>query len=131
MLVAQWLFSPQLGMIAGIAAVVGNNWPVFYGFKGGRGVAAAAGAVTALVPLALGLSLAPALVAFVLTRNVGIASLALFGIATTLTWALAYPVNSLAYAGMLPFSVALYTLGSRRRVPLLDRWRTTFLRHSG
>ena len=26
-------------MIAGLAVVIGHNWPVFYGFKGGKGVA--------------------------------------------------------------------------------------------
>lgn len=32
-------------MLAGIAVVVGHNWPVFFGFKGGMGLASGAGAV--------------------------------------------------------------------------------------
>ena len=27
------------GLIAGLFSVIGHNWPVFYGFKGGKGIA--------------------------------------------------------------------------------------------
>ncbi len=35
---------------AGIAAILGHNWPVFLGFQGGRGIATSLGAVLALSP---------------------------------------------------------------------------------
>lgn len=53
------LFGPQVTGIplfpvyCGIAAVIGHVFSVFVGFKGGKGVATAAGVVLALAPLAL------------------------------------------------------------------------------
>ena len=37
--------------ICGIAIIFGHNWPIFAGFKGGKGVAAAVGIATVLNPL--------------------------------------------------------------------------------
>lgn len=36
---------------AGLAAIIGHDWPVFAGFRGGRGVATTFGALLALMPL--------------------------------------------------------------------------------
>lgn len=43
----------ELPLIAGIAAILGHNYSIFLGFKGGRGVATTAGAALGLVPLAM------------------------------------------------------------------------------
>jgi len=40
-------------ILAALCAVVGNGWPIWLGFNGGRGIAVATGAVAALSPLAL------------------------------------------------------------------------------
>jgi glycerol-3-phosphate acyltransferase PlsY len=42
---------PKLAMACGLAAVVGHVFPVFRRFRGGRGVATAAGAVAVLEPV--------------------------------------------------------------------------------
>lgn len=49
-LLGKVLLGPGWGVAAGLAAVIGHNWSVFLGFKGGRGVATGAGVVLALMP---------------------------------------------------------------------------------
>ena len=50
------IFGPRLGLtefgvaLVGLAAFVGHLWPVFFRFKGGKGVATAAGVLLALNP---------------------------------------------------------------------------------
>lgn len=47
------LVSVDAAPAAAVAAVVGNCWPVFLRFRGGKGVATGFGALLALVPLAV------------------------------------------------------------------------------
>ncbi len=42
--------------LAGVAAAVGHNWPVWTGFKGGMGLAVSAGAVLTQMPLAVAIT---------------------------------------------------------------------------
>ena len=42
---------PYGGFLGGFAAMAGHTWPVFFGFKGGKGVATALGVVLAVEPL--------------------------------------------------------------------------------
>jgi glycerol-3-phosphate acyltransferase PlsY len=66
---------PAGAAIAAVAAVVGNCWSVFLGFRGGKGVATGLGAFLRLVPWAI----VPALVVFLAvtltTRYVSLGSL--------------------------------------------------------
>jgi glycerol-3-phosphate acyltransferase PlsY len=61
---------------AGLAAVIGHNWSVFIGFRGGRGVATTGGGLLVLAPLALAAVLPLMLLIVGLTRYVSVASLA-------------------------------------------------------
>jgi glycerol-3-phosphate acyltransferase PlsY len=60
---------------AGLAVVVGHNWSVFIGFRGGRGVMPAAGALLVLLPLSAVAGLALAVVVIASTRYVSLGSL--------------------------------------------------------
>jgi acyl phosphate:glycerol-3-phosphate acyltransferase len=64
-----------LAAVAGVAAVVGHDWPLLAGFRGGRGVATAAGALAPLAPLALGLTFLCLVITVALTRYVSLGSI--------------------------------------------------------
>ena len=71
-----------------MGAVIGHNWPVFLGFRGGKGIAVIFGVSLGVLPLWTILTLAIALAAGVATRSVvfgiaaGIVALNVFTITT-------------------------------------------------
>ncbi len=73
-LIAQWLGLSLIWIfIAGFAAVVGHNWPVFLRFKGGKGAATILGVLLALVPGEFAISLTIIVIVIVITSNVRLA----------------------------------------------------------
>ena len=76
------LFAPRassaqlFGLVCGMMAVLGHAYSVFVRFKGGKGVATAAGVMLALTPLALGASFAVWVVVVALTGYVSLGSIA-------------------------------------------------------
>lgn len=100
-----WLFGPRVpsialfGVYCGIAAVVGHVFSGFVGFKGGKGVATAAGVVLALAPWAL---------------------LAVFVLWGALVWLTGYvSLGSVVSAALFPLA-AYFLEGSRGPVLLAE-----------
>lgn len=75
-LTARWLgVSDTLVVLTGVAVIFGHNWPVFFNFRGGKGIATTIGVMFSLVPIAaLGAAMI-ALVALFVSRYVSLASL--------------------------------------------------------
>ena len=71
---------PRWAAAAGFAAILGHVFPVFYGFRGGKGVATAVGAFLALSPLALLATLVVLLVIVAATRYVSLGSVVAFAL---------------------------------------------------
>ncbi|MBM4405222.1 MAG: glycerol-3-phosphate acyltransferase [Chloroflexi bacterium] len=128
MLIAQSFIGDGAAILAGIAAVAGHNWPLFHHFKGGRGVATAAGTLLPLIPLALGVGIAAAVTVFLLTRNILLASLTLYGATLALAWKLDVEASLLIYALALSGAVAAYTMVAGRHEHVGERWRSTTLK---
>lgn len=74
-------FSLQDQAWVGLAAVIGHLYPLYFNFRGGKGVATAAGMLLGLYPPAALLAIAAWLLTFSLTRTSSLAAL----IATPLT----------------------------------------------
>jgi len=92
----------QLMVLAAVVAVVAHIYPIWLGFKGGKGVATALGVFFALVPWAALSILAVFIVLFLITRIVslssivGAASFFFFG-----PWFAHGPLSHLSLAGLL------------------------------
>lgn len=92
-----------LPLTCAVAAVVGHTFPVFAGFRGGKGVATAAGGLLVLAPVLVGIAAAVWLAVVVVTRIVSLASLS-----AALVLALgSFLLPSATPWGMQPVSVAL------------------------
>lgn len=71
--------------LCGTAAVVGHVWPVFFGFRGGKGAATLVGVLAVLAPLALVPLLATFAVVLMLSGFVGLSTM--LATASLLGWA--------------------------------------------
>lgn len=67
--------------LAGLAAIIGHNWPIYYRFKGGKGVATAIGVVGSLVFFPVVYVGVIAIIAIFVTRYVSLGSL-IFAVGT-------------------------------------------------
>ena len=72
---------PRYGMmLGGLFAILGHNWPVFYGFKGGKGVACSAAVIFFVnIPCALP-AIAAAILVIAVTRFISLGSMILLGV---------------------------------------------------
>ncbi len=88
-LCARWLAGPSLGdweLAVGVAAVLGHMFPVFLGFRGGKGVATALGVWLAVEPAIGGSMLAVWLVSAVIWRMSSLAALIAVGTLPLWVW---------------------------------------------
>ena len=63
-------------IIAALSSVIGHNWTIFLGFKGGKGIAVSTGALTALMHKVAGACFVVWLLVFLITHIVSISSIA-------------------------------------------------------
>lgn len=108
-----WLVAVQAGaaqpswlpLLFGVLAIAGHTWPVYLGFKGGKGVATSAGALLGIAPAAMGAGFLCWIILLVGSRYMSVASIAA---------AVAVPAAGwwLYRAGGLVLPVALTVLGA-------------------
>lgn len=76
LLAHSWFENPWIAPAAGFAAILGHCFPVYIGFRGGKGVATTIGVFAALSPMPLFCILGVFLLVVALTRFVSLGSLA-------------------------------------------------------
>ena len=91
--VARWIFAllgvvfMDGGYVGGALAILGDLFPLYFGFKGGKGVLTTVGVVLMLNPLVVALLVVPVLAIIFITRYVSVGSI---------TAAVLYPLTTVA-----------------------------------
>ena len=62
-------------MLGGLFAVIGHNWPCFFGFKGGKGVACSAAVIFFVSPLWGGIAILVCIALIAITRYISLGSM--------------------------------------------------------
>lgn len=96
----------HIQLVASFMAVFGHVFPIFAGFKGGKGVATSLGVIVGLQPLAAGICLFVFLLVFISTQYVSLGSISAAVVFSGCLWL--FPINTLAlpiFGSLLAFIV--------------------------
>jgi glycerol-3-phosphate acyltransferase PlsY len=116
-LIAQVLNVSELWVFAtGFAAVVGHNFPVFAGFRGGRGSATIVGIFLVLAPTAALVTLVVVAIPFFATRKFGGAIIIGFALLPLLIWLLVDSLSLVRYALAIDLFMLVRNLPDVRHV---------------
>lgn len=97
--------APTLALVGGAAAVIGHTWPIFAGFKGGKGVATGFGMLVAITPAAVGIAFGAWLVVMAVSRYVSLSSVTAAAVLIALIW---FP----RFCGHLPTSIVITVIAA-------------------
>ena len=105
------VFHPSLnviGIVAGLACILGHNYPAWLGFKGGKGVATSAGVLVGLMPLAAAIGLLVWVISYYSSRYVSLASILAAVALPIIVWGLEREANSLFWFSLVISTLAIW-----------------------
>lgn len=97
-----------LRLAGGLAAVAGHTWPVWLGFRGGKGVATSFGMLLAVVPVQVAIAFAAWVAVLLVSRYVSLASICAATVLPVAVWLMKFD----AAAGNWALPVAITVLGA-------------------
>jgi acyl phosphate:glycerol-3-phosphate acyltransferase len=115
-LIARALTDDPWPIIAAGAAIVGHVFPVWLGFRGGKGVAVGAGVIIGLMPVVSLVLVGGWLLVVLLTRYVSLASVLAALAFTPLAWAVGAPWPYVVFAAAASAAVLLRHRGNLVRL---------------
>jgi glycerol-3-phosphate acyltransferase PlsY len=113
------LAAPQplmLGLVGVVAAVLGHSFSLFTKFRGGKGVATAAGGLLVLMPVACAIAAATWVVSFYAFRYVSLASILAAAAVVVAGWLLPYDLAISIIASVIGGFVIVRHNGNIRRL---------------
>lgn len=84
---------PLAYAVAGLFAIAGHNWPIFFGFRGGKGIATTLGVVLGFSPLAFLIGAIVAVLVIAITRFVSLGSLVMVTVIPIVIFFLDKPIS--------------------------------------
>lgn len=127
-LIAQAFVSQPVVFLVGVAAVIGHILPIYIGFKGGRGEATAAGVLVVLLPQAMLILLAVAVLPFIFTRNTMLLGAILFAPLWLAALLMGASFMLISYAVGLPCVVGVMHVLTTRRLADHVKSRSKYMR---
>ena len=103
----EWAFPIYGALICGLACMIGHVFPIFFGFKGGKGVATSVGIFYVCNPLAITLGLIVFAIVLLVSKYVSLASLIATVTVVTLSIAF-YDIH----ASILPQAILILAMGA-------------------
>jgi len=89
-------------LVVGVAVVIGHNWPVFIGFRGGKGESATIGILLTVLTQPVIILSVLALAVLLIKKNVTLASVFLFVPLPLVSWWMGFPFLYICYGMALP-----------------------------
>ncbi len=124
-LIAQAVNAPQpVILLAGAAAVFGHNWPIFLGFRGGRGESTTIGVLLAVLTIPMLILAAPAILAHFIFRDTTKAAAFIFVPLPLVCWLTGLSGVLIVYSIALPCLVGFTHFLRTRWLPATQRHRS-------
>lgn len=120
-MIGKWL-APEHDWVAvasGVAAVVGHNWPVFFKFKGGKGVATTIGVALTLSFWATFAAIVIIVIIIAITRYVSLGSLVFALLLPTFIWLFYDPLRLEVWLASLAFALFTFVRHKQNIVKLV------------
>ncbi|TBL79766.1 glycerol-3-phosphate 1-O-acyltransferase PlsY [Paenibacillus thalictri] len=92
---------PLIQVLCGLAAIAGHNWPVYFGFRGGKGIATTIGAMASLAFVPTLIAGIIAIVVIALTKYVSLGSLLLTAVLPFLLYFTGKPMEMFWFSILL------------------------------
>ncbi|WP_293693321.1 glycerol-3-phosphate 1-O-acyltransferase PlsY [uncultured Phascolarctobacterium sp.] len=106
-IMSYFFHNPLLDVFTALGALLGHNYSLFLGFKGGKGVATALGLLIFMMPKVAVASFGIWLVCVLLTRYVSLGSIMAAVFTPPLAWYLGYPSAYVVFSVVAAFFVVL------------------------
>lgn len=106
-IMSYFFHNPLLDVVTALGALLGHNYSLFLGFKGGKGVATALGLLIFMMPNVAVASFGIWLVCVLLTRYVSLGSIMAAIFTPPLAWYLGYPSAYMIFSVVAAFFVVL------------------------
>ncbi len=74
-LAGRWIAGDNGALIGGLFVVIGHNWPLFFGFAGGKGIACSTAVILMTFPLPGAIAVAACVAVICLTRYISLGSM--------------------------------------------------------
>ena len=127
-LIAQTITSQPTVSLCGLAVVAGHDWPIFFGFKGGRGLATTIGVLLAMLPIPMAITLAACAIPFLKTRNLVVTGVILFAPLPVLAWRTGSSLGLVVYSVALPCLAGILHLITTRNLPEQQKREALYMR---